>query len=106
FHQPAGAPYADAALGNPRLRPQQAIQASLGVESAPLSSLPWLRGELTFFYKDLRDLPAPSDALVVRDGKLVPALYSDAGVGRVYGLDLLLRKELSKWFYGWIAYSL
>src|SRR5204863_1859926 len=28
FHQPAGAPYADAALGNPRLRPQQAIQAS------------------------------------------------------------------------------
>jgi outer membrane receptor protein involved in Fe transport len=106
FHEPTPAPYADAQLGNPKLRPEQALQLSLGVQTTPFKREPSLHGELTLFYKDLRHLPVSSDALLGVGGAARPELYSDEGIGRVYGLDLLLRRELAPWFYGWIAYTL
>lgn len=106
YHQPAGAPYADPLLGNPALRPQEALQAQLGVDTAPFVRLPTLHAQLTLFYKQLRHLPAPSDALVVRDGQAVPELYTDAGTGRVYGLEVMIRRDPAPWFYGYLAYTL
>src|SRR4029453_7708397 len=43
---------------------------------------------------------------VVRDGRVVPELYGDAGIGRVYGIEALIRQELSRYVWGWIAYTL
>jgi hypothetical protein len=106
YHQAAGAPYADALLGNPRLRPEQALHLSVGIATTPFAKIPTLHGELTLFYKDLRHLPEPSDARVQRDGAIVDELYTDNGIGRVYGLELLLRRDVAPWFYGWIAYTL
>ena len=49
---------------------------------------------------------APSSRFVQRDGQTVPERKSNDGVGRVYGGELLLRQSLSKWFFGWISYTL
>jgi outer membrane receptor protein involved in Fe transport len=106
FHEASPAPYADPMLGNPSLRPEQALQVSIGVASTPFKKEPTLHGELTLFYKDLRHLPVSSDSNIVRDGRVVPEVYSDAGIGRIYGLDLMIRRDLAPWFYGWIAYTL
>ncbi len=106
YHQASPAPFADPVLGNPRLRPQEALHVSLGIESRPFAKLQSLYARLTGFYKQQRYLASTSDALVVRDGAVVPELYSDAGIGRVYGLELMIRQELSRYLWGWIAYTL
>ena len=41
-----------------------------------------------------------------RNGMIVPERYSDEGIGRVYGGDLLLKHDNGKRLYGWIAYTL
>ena len=58
------------------------------------------------FYKGLWDLIVHTDALETVNGVTRQRLLDNAGVGRVYGLELLLRKELSERFFGWIAYTL
>src|SRR5205823_10318958 len=57
-------------------------------------------------YKGLWDLIVHTDALETVNGVTRQRLLDNAGVGRVYGLELLLRKELSERFFGWIAYTL
>ncbi len=47
-----------------------------------------------------------SDNYVLHGNKIVPESYSDEGIGRVYGGDLLLKHNGSRWVYGWIAYTL
>ena len=37
---------------------------------------------------------------------IVPERYSDEGIGRVYGGDLLLKVDNGHKLYGWIAYTL
>ena len=32
--------------------------------------------------------------------------YSSLGYGRAYGAEILLRRKLTKNFFGWVAYSL
>src|SRR5439155_1729086 len=33
-------------------------------------------------------------------------LYSNDGLGRAYGLEVLLRHEVTRNFFGWVAYTL
>ena len=106
FHQPSPAPYSTPGLGNPDLRPQQALHISLGIESAPFARLPSLTGKLTFFYKQLWYLAAPTTDEIQRGGQVVPEIYNDEGIGRVYGMELLIRQSLSRYLFGWIAYTL
>src|SRR5690606_17706810 len=40
------------------------------------------------------------------NGAVDPVFYTNEGVGRTFGLEVLLRHELSKYFFGWIAYTL
>jgi hypothetical protein len=37
---------------------------------------------------------------------VVPEVYIDEGIGRVYGADVLIKHDTSKWITGWIAYTL
>jgi outer membrane receptor protein involved in Fe transport len=106
YYMPPQAPYDNAVLGNPAVRPTQAIHATLGLETRPLRSWRGLSIALNLFYKDIRNLAVASDGRLVRDGKIVPEVYSDEGVGRVYGGDLLIRQDTPKYVYGWIAYTL
>lgn len=106
YHQPPQAPYDDATLGNPRVRPEQAVHVTVGVETRPIPRWRSLRFEANLFYKDLRYLAVSSSNFVLRDGRVVPEIYGDEGYGRVYGGDLLIKQDNAKWVYGWLAYTL
>ncbi len=92
-------------LGNPYLEAERARHLVLGVEQ----SLPeGVSVDLSGFYVWKSKLPSPSSDVVLRDGKAVPEIWDSSGVGRAYGLELLVRRLPSEGssFFGWIAYTL
>ena len=104
FHQAPGPDEtAEGGFGNPDLGAEAAVHYSVGTEYKPL---PHLLVDTTLFYKDMFDLVARSDAVVERDGEATPEVYNNEGVGRVYGLELLVRHEFANRFFGWITYTL
>jgi len=105
YHQPPQGPYNDAVLGNPAVRPEQAVHVTVGVDTRPFPKWRPLKLEVNLFYKDIRYIAVASDQFTRRDGKAVPEVYTDEGYGRVYGGDLLLKHESPRWVYGWIAYT-
>jgi TonB family protein len=100
-----GARNGDAAypFGNPAVVPERAWQATLGVETRPLPGF-FISAE--GFYKGLSDLIVRTDAVETVGGITRPRILDNAGVGRVFGVELLVRKELTARFFGWIAYTL
>jgi hypothetical protein len=63
---------------------------------------PLLTAEATAFY-------SRSDELAVRNPAVTPSLAEalvNGGEGRSYGAQLLLRREISKGLFGWVAYTL
>ncbi len=100
------APTDNSVLGNPRVRAQQALHATLGIEGHPIPRYRPFRFELNVFYKHLWKIGVGSDRNVIRDGKIVPEVYIDEGEGRVYGADLLLKHDGPRWLYGWISYTI
>ncbi len=58
--------------------------------------------EEVVFYSHSSDLAVRSDSTTPR---LAQALVQE-GQGRAYGVQVLLRKELSARFFGWISYTL
>lgn len=106
----------DPDFGNPDIDLEHSVHTSAGVEQK-------LPGEWTLdaslFYKHLYEQATLSDAQRSqspnafqtgdsRDGgdskSGVP--YENQGKGRVYGLELLVRKELTERFFGWLSYTL
>lgn len=86
-------------FGNPQIGSSRAIHTSAGF-SAKLR--PTLTLEAIGFYKHLYDL-------VSRSASPSPAVgesLTQDGVGRSYGVQLLLRQELLHGFFGWITYTL
>jgi TonB family protein len=84
-------------FGNPDILPERAWQFTAGTEWRPL---PGLFTSLEGFYKRLDDLVVSSGA--TNSGNQL----DNAGVGRIYGLEVLVRKELTDRLFGWIAYTL
>ncbi|RME29174.1 MAG: TonB-dependent receptor, partial [Deltaproteobacteria bacterium] len=79
-------------LGNPRLLLERAWHFTMGLEQEfPLH----LRGEFTAFFKTLDRLVVPDDA----------TMYSNRGVGKISGIEVLLKREMSDNFFGWLAYT-
>jgi len=94
----------DEVFGNPRLGLQRSVHASLGVAQ----DLPWDSFvEVTGFYKNLWALVSPSAEVVRKtDGSIGPESYANTGTGEIYGLEFLLRKNLSSNLFGWVSYTL
>jgi TonB family protein len=87
---------ATVAFGNPAVLPERALQATLGVELRPR---PDLLFSVEGFLKSL-------DHLIVHSGNSTPGLLLDnAGTGRIRGLEVLVRKELTDRLFGWVAYT-
>ncbi|MBS2024668.1 MAG: TonB-dependent receptor [Deltaproteobacteria bacterium] len=84
-------------FGNPDLFPERALQFTAGVEVRPFSGL-FASTEL--FYKSLSDLAVRPTADVSTTNLV------NLGTGRVFGLEVLIRKELTDRLFGWIAYTL
>ena len=91
------------AFGNPDLLPQRALQTSFGIELRPIQGVLFTAEG---FYKRLDHIPVRTNASVVVNGQPVPENLDNAGVGRVYGGEFLLRKELTDRLFGWISYTL
>jgi hypothetical protein len=93
-----------APLGNPNLQEQRALQTSFGIEHKFTDVI---NVDLTGFYNRRYDLVvSPGPTLVNPDGSITQYQYGNQGLGRAYGLELLLRHEVTKKFFGWIAYTL
>jgi len=90
-------------LGNPRLHAESAIQYNLGVERKLFE---YVTADLQLFYKDMFDLAVRTEEMVERNGKFEPLIYNSAAVGRAYGAELLVKHEMSKYFFGWLAYTI
>ncbi len=80
-------------LGNPDLELERAWHFTLGLEQEMPARV---RLEVQYFYKIL-------DRLVVTDPETV---FSNAGIGKISGLEVLLRRELAQDLFGWLAYTL
>jgi TonB family protein len=93
----------DPVFGNPDLTPQHALHASVGYDH---QIAPGVRFESTLYGKWLYDQVVRSDALVTRaNGSQTAIGYVNDGVGRVYGVELLLRGGVGP-VIGWITYGL
>jgi hypothetical protein len=104
FHEVPQPPYfIDRFFGNPDLPYKLAYQTSLGVEE---QFTPDLYADVTGFYKSLSDFPLETTDLIDRGGMIVPEWYAPTRAGRVYGVQVLARKELTDRWFGWIAYTL
>jgi TonB family protein len=90
-------------FGNPNLLPEGGRHYALGVEQRFTDALSL---DVQVYYKDLFDqaqsVPAPSSP----DADASIPAYDSTGRGRGYGVELLLRHQLTRNFFGWIAYSL
>jgi TonB family protein len=100
YQQPPALDESDRLLGTPSLLAPRSIQAALGGSQ---EIIPGVTLELTGFYKWLDRLvvvnpPAYVDPAAVK--------YTNLGVGRIYGAELLLRAQIAPDFFGWIAYTL
>jgi TonB family protein len=99
YSQPPDPADLSAVFGNPTLGPSSAIHGSFG---EALRITPSLSLEVVVFYKWMSDLavrdPSPTP-------KLAAALLQE-GVGRSYGVQMLLRQQLWRGFFGWAAYTI
>ncbi len=103
YHRPPIQDEPSLSFGNPDLRPQRSFQYGLGAEWQP--SPEWfISGE--GFYNRLTDMIVRSDARVDRGGQQVPERLKNGGRGRVYGLELLVRRALTDRLFGWLSYTL
>jgi len=90
-------------FGNPDLDLPRAFHYVAGYEHRLTEKLN-LNVELFFNDKD-RQVVASNQADVT-GGNVDIELYNNRGIARAYGAEVLLRHELSKHFYGWVAYTL
>ena len=105
YSQGPSAQQTDALLGNPRIGIQRSLHTSLAVAH----ELGWdTTIELTGFYKRLWNLISPSTLLVSwpDEEQPRPENFANTGTGNVFGGELLLKKQLSDRFYGWLSYTL
>jgi TonB family protein len=92
YHQLPTPQFLDREFGNPNLALIWADQYELGVERRFTDVI---NLSVTGFFVRRHDLPVPSIEH-----------FSSNGQGRAYGLELMLRHEITEHFYGWIAYTL
>jgi TonB family protein len=99
YHQPPEPEDLSAVFGTPDLGISRATHVSVG-ESLKITSS--LSADVVFFHKTMKDL-------VVRSRLTNPILaraLTQNGEGRSYGVQLLLRQEIWRGFFGWISYAI
>ena len=93
FHQPQQPQILDSQYGNPLLKPIWADQYHLGFERRFTDAITL---DTTLYYLRRFNLPVSDPGLH----------FNDSGRGRGYGMELLLRHEITRNFFGWISYTL
>jgi TonB family protein len=95
YHEAPNPMDLDTQVGNPKLGLQSSMQTDLGFEQTI-----WKRLTLDVqgYYNSRTNLVVPSTTPGVN--------FNNSGYGYVYGLEVLLRQEMTERMYGWIAYTL
>ena len=99
YAQPADPEDMSPVFGNPNIGMSRAVHLSGG---GAYKLTPTLSFETIAFYKRFYDLVSRSELPTPPTSQ---ALTQD-GVGRAYGVQMLLRQEVRKGFFGWLTYSL
>jgi len=103
YHQTPQAEEIDERTGNPGLTPSAAQQYGLGLETRFWDTWSF---RLEGFYQRRTSLVFTAEPFAVSDGTIANPLFLNSGRARSYGLEVLLRKRISRWVYGWISYTL
>ena len=103
FHQPPQPEALDARFGNPEVRSERGLHLGLGGEWRP-NRLWLVDGEV--YYIDRRELihftqDAESDGGTV----VTPERVINSGVSATYGLEVLIKREISDTIFGWLSYT-
>jgi len=93
----------DKDIGTDTLTLEKAVHYSGGVEYRPLSHI---NLEVTGFYKTLHDIVGPAANNEIEQGAGIAGRYNNGASGRVVGMEISARHEMSDNFYGWLAYTL
>jgi hypothetical protein len=105
FHQPPQPEALDHLFGNPDLGLEWAVHTGLGGEWKPADK--WT-ADLEFYYINRQDLVEfTQDA--VRDpdtDEVRPINFRNSRIGDTIGLELMVRREITRNFFGWITYTL
>ena len=92
-----------APFGTPSLVHEKAFQASLGVVQKLTDNI---NIDLTGYYNRRFDnVVQPGPRTVNDDGSVTVDRYSNDGLGRAYGLEVMLRHEVTEHFFGWLSYT-
>jgi TonB family protein len=93
-----------APFGTNTLTHERAFQASLGV-SQKFSD--YINVDVTgFFNRRFENVVSGGPTTNNADGTVTTTAFSNSGLGRAYGMEVMLRHEVSKHFFGWVAYTL
>jgi TonB family protein len=103
YHEPPTGQQIDQTVGNPDLGLAWAVQTGLGVEHH-FSDAWSVSAEI--FYNRRGSLIVRVDPVLLPDQTVFNPHFLNNGIGRVYGLELLLRREVTEKLYGWLAYTL
>jgi TonB family protein len=92
--------------GNPDLLPEQAAHYMVGAE---VRFTDFLSLDVQGYYKSLTQQVRTTFALggeADLSSEGLDLRYQSTGIGRAYGLEVLLRYSLTKNFFGWVSYTL
>ena len=103
YHQPPAGQQIDENIGNPDLGLSWAAQVGAGVEHR-FSDVWSVSAEV--FYNRRGSLVVIVDPVLNPDGTVYNPRFANNGIGRAYGLELLIRREITAKLYGWLAYTL
>lgn len=91
-------------FGNPNLGPERAFQSSLGLVQRITDVIHF---DVTgFFNRRYRLVVSPGRDVVNPDGSVRHERFANDGQGRAYGFELLVRHDITRKFFGWLAYTL
>ena len=104
FTQPPIPGQTEENFGNPDLTFEKAMHYAIGAEWTPND---YIELDTTLFYRDSFDLVSNTSAETIdEDGNRQAIIFDNAGEGRAYGWEILLRHQPRNNFFGWIAYTL
>lgn len=81
------------------LVPERSLAASVGWEQELGAAF---RGELELFWKEMNHLIVENPSFTSLDDQF----FTNEGVGRAYGMEVILRHEPVGRFFGWVSYTL
>ncbi|MDB4956138.1 MAG: TonB family protein [Myxococcales bacterium] len=103
FTQPPQPEAFDRRFGNPNIQLERGYHYGLGYEWKP-DRLWSIDSEI--YYVDRRDLVVFTDALTASsDGTFTPVNFVNSSTATSYGLEAIIKREISEHAYGWLSYT-